>query len=143
MSRRLERSMRDHIIDEDRPPRGDSDTNTRLALNSIVQMSYAVPDDVVYHAVASLDSWVSRSEVALGLLEPLRSIPVHPQESEPRCPYCGYRTLRWRTNTGSVHCVNPDCFVGDPEDHTRPKGYIEMDIVSGRATIAWETENVS
>jgi hypothetical protein len=72
-------------------------------------------------------------------VEPLRHVPTHPGESEPRCPWCGYLTLRWRLTTARIHCVNPGCTVDDYHDR-RPSGYLEMNLLTGVTETIWDDE---
>lgn len=137
-ARKLEGKLHSHVVDVERP-RGGSDTNTRMALEALVNLSEAVPDYVVVHTLTYLDDWTTRAEVVLGLLEPLRHLPTPPGESEPRCPWCTYMTLRIRMNTVTIHCVNPGCFV-DTEHYRRVRGHLEINFFTGDAVIRWEDD---
>lgn len=119
--------------------RGGSDRNTELSLLSLPRLAEAVSDGEVWRTVFKLEQWVHRAEETIGLVEPLRHIPTHVGETEPRCPWCGYLTLRWRLATARVHCVNPGCAVDDYHDR-RPAGYMEMDLETGMADVVWDDE---
>lgn len=119
--------------------RGGSDRNTELSLNSLPKLAEALTDGQVWHAVFTLEQWIHRAEETIGLVEPLRHIPTHPGETEPRCPWCGYLTLRWRLATTRIHCVNPGCAVDSYHDR-RPSGYLEMNLETGEAAIVWDDE---
>jgi hypothetical protein len=119
--------------------RGGSDRNTELSLNALPKLAEALTDSQVWRTVFLLEQWVVRAEETIGLVEPLRHIPTHPGETEPRCPWCGYLTLRWRLATTRIHCVNPGCAVDHYHDR-RPSGYLEMNLETGEAEIVWDDE---
>lgn len=119
--------------------RGGSSRNTELSLDSLPKLAEALTDGQVWRTVFLLEQWVTKAEETIGLVEPLRHIPTHPGETEPRCPWCGYLTLRWRLATTRIHCVNPGCAV-DSYHSRRPSGYLEMDLETGAAEIVWDDE---
>ena len=119
--------------------RGGSDRNTELSLDALPKLAEALADGQVWRTVFLLEQWVTRAEETIGLVEPLRHIPTHVGEQEPRCPWCGYLTLRWRLATARIHCVNPGCAVDRYHDR-RPSGYLEMDLESGATEILWDDE---
>lgn len=90
-------------------PRGGSDTNTRNALESVADISYALDDGAVLDIIRELDSWARKSKIALGDAEGFRRIPRSPGQREQACPWCGYLTLRYLPLRGVVRCVNPVC----------------------------------
>lgn len=119
--------------------RGGSDLNTRYALDSLPMLAEAVVDHQVWRVVFQMEQWINRAEETLGLVEPLRHLPTPPGESEPRCPWCGYLTLRWQLRLARVRCVNPGCAV-DAYHARRPAGYLEMDFNTGVTQIVWDDE---
>lgn len=119
--------------------RGGSDRNTELSLQALPKLAEAVQDRDVWSVVFKLEQWINRAEETLGLIEPLRHLPTPPGESEPRCPWCGYLTLRWQMRLGRIRCVNPGCAV-DPYHDRRPAGYLEMDLQTGVTDITWDDE---
>lgn len=121
--------------------RGGSSLNTRYSLEALPKLaeSDALGDLSLWSAVFGMEQWVHNAEVAIGLVEPLRHIPTHPGEEEPRCPWCGYLTLRWRLATSRIHCVNPGCAVDDYHDR-RPAGYVSMNLETGHGEIVWDDE---
>jgi hypothetical protein len=119
--------------------RGGSDRNTELSLEALPRLAEALPDSEVWRSVFRLEQWVHKAEEILGLIEPLRHLPTLPGDSEPRCPWCGYLTLRWQLQTARIHCVNPGCAVDEYHDR-RPAGYMEMDFNTGTTDIVWDDE---
>jgi len=119
--------------------RGGSDLNTQYALDALPRLAEAITDSSVWRAVFKLEQWVHKAEEILGLIEPLRHLPTPAGENEPRCPWCGYLTLRWQLQTARIHCVNPGCAVDDYHDR-RPAGYMEMDFNTGTTDIVWDDE---
>lgn len=119
--------------------RGGSDLNTHYALEALPRLAETVEDRHVWRTVFKLEQWVHRSEEVLGLVEPLRHLPTPPGESEPRCPWCGYLTLRWQMSIARIRCVNPSCTVDDYHDR-RPAGYLEMDFNTGVTQITWDDD---
>lgn len=119
--------------------RGGSDRNTELSLAALPRLAEAVGDSDVWRTVFKLEQWVHRAEETIGLVEPLRHLPTHPGETEPRCPWCGYLTLRWQLRLARVRCVNPGCAVDGYHDR-RPSGYLEMDLNTGVTEIVWDDE---
>lgn len=119
--------------------RGGSDLNTHYALEALPRLAEAVEDGHVWQTVFRLEQWIHRAEEALDLIEPLRHVPTPPGEREPRCPWCGYLTLRWQLTTAKIRCVNPGCAV-DPYHNRRPAGYLEMDLQTGVTEIVWDDE---
>lgn len=127
------------LVSERVKERGGSDLNTKLSLDALPKLAEALTDGQVWRTVFLLEQWVTRAEETIGLVEPLRHIPTHPGETEPRCPWCGYLTLRWRLPTARIHCVNPGCAVDSHHDR-RPSGYFEMNLETGEAEIVWDDE---
>ncbi len=119
--------------------RGGSDLNTRYSLEALPKLAEVIDDLSLWAAVFELEQWIYKAEVTIGLVEPLRHIPTHPGETEPRCPWCGFLTLRWRLATARIHCVNPSCAVDDYHDR-RPSGYVEMNLSNGSVDILWDDE---
>jgi hypothetical protein len=119
--------------------RGGSDLNTQYALDALPRLAEAVEDSHVWRTVFRLEQWIHKAEEILGLVEPLRHLPTPPDESEPRCPWCGYLTLRWQIQLARIRCVNPGCAVDQHHDR-RPAGYLEMDFQTGTTAIVWDDE---
>lgn len=119
--------------------RGGSDRNTELSLKALPKLAEAIDDDQVGQTIRTLSRWVNRAEETIGLAEPLRRIPRSPGAVEPRCPWCGYLTVRWRLTTARIHCVNPGCST-EPGHDRRPTGYLEVNLSAGTAEIVWDEE---
>lgn len=136
--RGLERSMRGRVTNGSQS-RGGSNANTFLALDSLVGFSSAVGEDDVIDAVASLRRWLVSARTALGEVEPWTRLPRQPGMEEPRCPWCGYLTLRYQAHSGHVRCVNPNC-LDDDENH--PAGTVELGRFSGELILAWRDGSI-
>jgi hypothetical protein len=119
--------------------RGGSDRNTELSLKALPKLAEALDDAQVWRTVFLIEQWVHKAEEILGFVEPMRHLPTLPGDSEPRCPWCSYLTLRWHITTSRVRCVNPGCRVDAYHDH-RPSGYVEMNVENGNAIIVWDDE---
>lgn len=120
--------------------RGGSDRNTELSLDALPKLAEALTDGQVWRTVFLLEQWVTRAEETIGLVEPLRHIPTHPDETEPRCPWCGYLCLRWVTVSGHVVCVNPSCC---DKDGKRLRGRVDVDLRDSSTFITWHDDSVS
>lgn len=138
LARRLETELLTHVSDRDRE-RGGSSANTRVALDAVVNLAEATPDDQVLEALRQLDRWCTHAELALGLIDGLAHLPARQGEPEMRCPWCDYLTLRVKRVTATAHCVNPRCVYG-PSDRRRPCGRVETDILTGEIMIYWQGE---
>lgn len=135
--RRLELSLNLQVVGR-RPARGDASAGTNLALKAICALCESVDDDEVRAVLRQLSAWTYRAEVALGLGAPLRRLPRQTDENgrgvEPRCPWCGFQTLRFRPVPGTINCVNPGC---TDDDGRRPLGWVEVNSV-GVGVIRWQ-----
>jgi hypothetical protein len=130
--RDLEVALRRHVAGS-AWTRGGGTTATRAALAAITSLARGAPEDVQRYALSEVRRWVARARVALGEAEPFQRLPVQPGHPEPRCPYCGYMTLRSRPVRGEVRCVNPDPACVD-QDGNKPVAR----MVFGRFTLAWQ-----
>lgn len=139
ISRELETRMLTCLSERSRHIRGGSDANTKAALLTLPNLAEGVDDEMAAETLSALSRWVIRAEVALELVEPLRRVPTQPGESEMRCPWCRYMTIRWRMLTTSVHCVNPGCHYG-PDDLRRPRGHLDHDPLTDGVIITWQVE---
>lgn len=119
--------------------RGGSDLNTHYALDALPRLAEAVDAQLTWSTVFAMERWVHRAEELLGLVEPLRHLPTAPGEREPRCPWCGYLTLRWQMRLSRIRCVNPGCRV-DVQRDRRPTGYLKMNLDTGVTEIVWDDE---
>lgn len=114
--------------------RGHSNRNTWLALYRITELADLVTDQNVLGALTGFRTWIGRAEVFLGQAEPVKRLPREFGTAEQCCPWCSYRTLRCRTSTGTVFCVNPACKDGEG---SRPQAVIEVSD-EGLLTLRWQ-----
>lgn len=133
LARRLEATLRAYAGAS--LTRGGSDGNTALALQALPNLAPAAPVLVVRDVWFQLDGWCLRGRTALGEVEPLTLLPRLPGQSEPRCPWCRFQTLRYQALAGLVRCVNPECrdFTG-----MRPVGRIEVGRLSSQPLLVWQ-----
>jgi hypothetical protein len=115
--------------------RGLSDRNTELSLKAIADLSTTALDSDVAVALGQLGGWLERARPTVGQSEPLRRVPRMPGYVEPRCPWCGYCTLRCKLAAGILFCINPSC---TDEDGRRPQGIIEVGLVITEVYLRWQ-----
>lgn len=119
---------------ETRAIRGGSDRNTWFALYHLTDLGAAIPTGHVKRATHTLTGWTWRAEVFLGEREPIHQLPRIVGHVEPECPWCGFRTLRYRVSDGMVFCVNPLC--RDPDDN---KVTAQLTVkIDGDLTLTWQ-----
>jgi hypothetical protein len=133
LSRFLEDGLRIHL-NMSWQPRGGDDANTRFALLAIVNLGEASEDSYVFEAMREIEHWNSRALVALGKRDLPQRLPRNVGESEPRCPYCGYGTLRFWSSRAEVRCINPEC---RDETNRRPVARMEYSIIARDWVLAW------
>ncbi len=137
-SRELERELRDRA-QLSSLHRGGGSSNTRAALEAVLNVAEAVPDPDVTAALHWLESWTCRAQVALGVRDRPQHLPQRPREAEPRCPYCFSQTLRFWASRGVVRCVNPTCV---DETGRRPAALMEYSVVAVDWVLAWRDGTV-
>jgi hypothetical protein len=117
--------------------RGGSDGNTRLALVSLVNLSFspAVDDQTVSGILGYIDGWVRQANAVFNPDLGLHRMPRTPGEEEIRCPWCEYQTMRWQPATGIIVCINPECH--DTEG-SRPRWRAEYEVVGDEMQFTWE-----
>lgn len=117
--------------------RGLSDRNTQLSLKALADLSTTAADSDVAVALVQLTGWVDRARPVVGESEPMRRVPRAPGYVEPRCPWCGFCTLRCKLMAGHVFCINPSCTDADGR---RPLGMIEVASVTHEVTLRWQDD---
>jgi hypothetical protein len=115
--------------------RGWSDRNTELSLQAITDLSVVAVDSDVAVVLVKLTSWVERARPVVGETEPLRRVPRVHGYVEPRCPWCGYCTLRCKLAAGLVFCINPSC---TDQSGRRPQGTVEVGTTVEDVTLRWQ-----
>ena len=115
--------------------RGFSDRNTELSLQALTALSVTAQDADVALVLVQLSGWVERARPVVGETEPLRRVPRVQGYVEPRCPWCGYCTLRCKLAAGFIFCINPSC---TDEQGRRPLGVIEVDITLQGVVLRWQ-----
>lgn len=115
--------------------RGISDRNTQLSLWALADLATTAADSDVAVVLVQLGGWVERARPLVGETEPLRRVPRTPGFMEPRCPWCGYCTLRCKLAAGMIFCINPSC---TDEDGRRPLGVIEVGVTVHDVLLRWQ-----
>lgn len=115
--------------------RGISDRNTQLSLWALADLSVMATDSDVAVTLVRLSGWLDRARPVVGETEPLRRVPRVSGYVEPRCPWCGYCTLRCKLAAGFVFCINPSC---TDDDGRRPLGVIEVDTALRDVVLRWQ-----
>lgn len=136
LARSLEEDLRLRVTGG-RVQRGFSDHNTQLSLWALSDLSITAPDSDVAVVLVSLSRWVERARPTVGEVEPLRRVPRTSGYVEPRCPWCGYCTLRCKLAAGMLFCINPSC---TDDQGRRPLGVIEVDMVLRNVTLRWQDD---
>lgn len=132
--RRLEVNMRAAVTGIRGIRRGGSDGNTRMALQSIVNFSHSVDDQIVLGVLGYVDSWVRRAQAVFNPDLGLHRVPREPGEEELRCPWCSYQTMRWQPATGIIVCINPECVNGDG---VRPRWRADYQVAGDDLQFVW------
>jgi hypothetical protein len=134
-ARRLEVNLKATVTGIRGVRRGGSDGNTRMALQSIANLSHSVDDQTVLGVLGYVDRWVRRAEAVFDPDLGLHRIPREPGEEELRCPWCEYQTMRWQPATGIIVCVNPEC---RNDDGMRPRWQAVYMTAGDEMQFAWE-----
>jgi|SRR5579859_286170 len=118
--------------------RGGSDENTRLALKHVVELGFSpIGDLTVRHAIKEVTGWTGRARLTLDPSNGVKRVPREPGRPEPRCPWCGYQTLRWLPVRAIITCVNPVC---SDATGNRPMGQLGFDDVTLEPYLNWRDE---
>lgn len=136
--RTLERDIRFMVAGVQRL-RGPGSAHTEASIKELPALCAGAPYATAAAAATQLERWSYRARLVLGEAEPYSRLPRLPGESEPACPYCSMRTLRFRPYSGRIRCVNPDCRDGNDE---RPAGRIEVGNLSGEPMITWSDKTI-
>lgn len=134
LARKLERDMR---WDLDLPPRdrGPSDQNTVEALKAVVALAEKAEDQYVVWNCRLLETWSRTAAIALGIAEVPRRLPRNPGKTEPKCPFCEKRTLRYKTLNEEIYCVNPAC---KDDNDRKPSAHMEFSKHAGDWVMVWQ-----
>lgn len=116
-------------------PRGASDANTRLALQAIGAVSWAVDDGRVEDVVLWLEGWCRKALIALGEMDEPQFLPQLPGEKQPRCPFCYKSTLRMWPLRGEVRCINPGC---RDEEKRKPRARMQYSEFTKNMELIWQ-----
>jgi hypothetical protein len=119
--------------------RGGSDKNTTAALYSITALAAGAGDYELRDATRTVERWCWKARLALGEAEPLVHVPRAPGKRAPRCPWCGFATLRMKPLAGIVRCVNPACADANG---SRPVGKVEFGPAFGEPLLVWQDDSV-
>ena len=110
-------------------PRGGSDNNTRIALESVLRLSEGADDGSVKANTRSLDSWSRKASIALNETEVPRRLPRLEGQPEPPCPWCKNHTLRMLPLYGTIKCMNPECKDEEARKPVAKLEYFEHEFV--------------
>jgi hypothetical protein len=132
--RRLEVNLKAEVTGLRGSRRGGSDGNTRMALQSIVNLSHAVDDQIVMGILGFTESWVRQANTIFNPDLGLHRMPRTPGEEEMRCPWCSFQTMRWQPATGVIVCINPECRT---DDGIRPRWRADYEIVGDDMRFTW------
>ena len=133
--RRVESDLVHVVSGRTATPRGGTDANTWFALRSVGRLCYAADDNTTARIFGYLDTWINRAYAIFDDRQSLHRLPRHPGESEYRCPYCTYQTMRWHPLTGVIVCVNPGC---RDDEGRRPRWTVAYQITGDRLEWSWE-----
>lgn len=133
--RRLEVNLKCLVTGVQGVRRGSSEKNTRFAVQSIVNLSESVDDQAVRGVLGFLERWIRRAEAVFNPDRGLHRVPREPGESELRCPWCTFQTMRWQPSTGILVCVNPECRT---DQDVRPRWLATYDLVDDVLRFSWE-----
>lgn len=133
--RRLESHLKERIIGGYPKRRGSSDNNTRLAIDSVVNLCETVDQETTHGVLGYLTTWSHRADLVYRPEHGLHRFPRQPGEKEARCPYCTFTTLRWNPSKGLAVCVNPGCRNHDGQ---RPRWSAEFSINGTGLTFRWD-----
>lgn len=134
LARHLEEDLR-YRVTGGYVQRGFSDRNTQLSLKALADLSTTAKDADVAVVLVQLSGWVERARPVVGETEPLRRVPRTSGFVEPRCPWCGYCTLRCKLAAGMLFCINPSC---TDDQGRRPLGVIEVDVTLRDVVLRWQ-----
>ena len=133
--RRFEVHLKERITGGYPRRRGLSSANTRLAVDSVVNLCETCDDTTVLGVLSYLATWARRAERYFNPEGGLHRLPRTPGEGEARCPYCQRPTMRWSPNIGVAVCVNPACRNNDGQ---RPRWSAEFEILGDQLTFRWD-----
>lgn len=133
-ARRLEASMAQKLSGKIRLVRGASPGNTRYALKALPKLAQGGTETEALDIVIRIERWIRRGEAVLGPEKAIHHLPRNHGEKEPRCPYCGFQTMRWSPPRGTAFCINPVCVT---DSGTPPRWTIEYEIVDTVLRFSW------
>lgn len=132
--RRLEINLKAMVTGIQGVRRGGSDGNTKMALQSVVNLCTTADDQTVLGVLGYIDGWLRRAHAVFDPDMGLHRIPRVPGGKEMRCPWCSYETMRWQPATGIIICINPEC---RNDDGVRPRWRADYEIVADEMRFTW------
>lgn len=133
--RRLEVNLKASVTGIRGVRRGGSDGNTLMALRSISNLSVSVDDQTLLGVLGYFTGWANKAEAVFNPDLGLHRIPRQPGESDLRCPWCEYQTMRWQPATGIIVCVNPECLN---DEGVRPRWQAAYEVAGDEMQFTWE-----
>jgi hypothetical protein len=134
--RRAEASLRRQVTGHPGDRRGGSTVNTYRALDAVVRLAEAIPDEDRVRIARILRRWDAATRRLTAVDQLARWIPIRAQAGgrPPACPYCRTFSLRVAERSGVIVCFYPGCADADGE---RPYGRLDMSRITGDPVIAW------
>lgn len=133
--RRFEVHLKERVIGGYPRRRGSSSANTRLAVDSVVNLCETSGDGDVLGVLSYLTRWTRRAETYFNPEGGLYRLPREPGQKETPCPYCRCKTMRWNPARGLAVCVNPVC---RNQDGQRPRWSAEFTVLAGQMVFRWD-----
>lgn len=129
--------------------RGNSDENTRNALETIRKLAENAEDSLVAEYIREMSRWLKNAKLAalgagdgspdLDRIEAPKRLPRAPGKPEQACDFCGNHTLRVKVLENEIWCINPSC---PPEvDGIRPKklkARMDYSVIVGDWVVRWD-----
>jgi hypothetical protein len=115
-------------------PRGGAHKVTLILLERLPSLAAGADQHIAHRTARQVENWCGQARTVLGEAERWQRLPRQPGEPEPGCPWCKMHTLRYKSFTGVVRCINPAC---KDSDGNSPQGRLEIGAVSGEPQLAW------
>lgn len=133
--RRLETHLKERVIGGYPKRRGSSGPNTRLAIESVVNLCTTCETGIILGILNYLATWTRRADAYFNPQNGLYRLPRAPGQGEARCPYCQRPTMRWNPSRGWAICVNPACH----NDYgLRPRWSADFTLDDSQLVFRWE-----
>lgn len=135
--RRFEVHLKERIIGSYPQRRGSSDTNTRKAIDSVINLCETGDNVTVLGVLSYIATWTRRAENVFTPQNGLHRLPRQPGEGEARCPYCSFQSMRWHPASGVAVCIRPACRDTDGQ---RPRWTAEYTPIGDQLVFHWREQ---